>query len=105
MITLDINQIWIILVAVGLPSGVLGIWLRKFEKKMDRRESERADLQKNLIDISVSSLELAMATAEAVQRIPDSNCNGDMTSALKQAGDRLKEFRDNERKITAKVMN
>ena len=37
---------------------------------------------------------LAVATAKAVQRIPDAHCNGDMTDALKEAAAIQSEEKD-----------
>lgn len=111
MVTIDANAIWVILVAVGVPSGIVGFLIRKLEKKMDatekareEKEEERVQLQKTMIDLAVDSLELAKVTAEAVQRIPDANCNGEMHAALQQADSRLRGFRENERKMAAKAM-
>lgn len=106
-----ISQIWVILVAVGIPSGIVGLMIRKLEKKLERQEAERkekeklrVDLAKRLIDLSMDSLDLAKVTAEAVQRIPDAHCNGEMAHALDKANRTLEAYREEERKQVVKIM-
>lgn len=81
-----------LIVAAGIPSAIFGFFIRRVEKKLDAAENdrkERADVRLNhevmLIEMTLASLELAEVTAEAVQRIPDANCNGEMAHALKAA--------------------
>ena len=82
----------------GVVAGVvsLGFWWVK--KQIDKKEAERKaqeEATRSLILIMIkesrSANILAMATAKAVQRIPDAQCNGDMTSAIEQAEALLKE--------------
>lgn len=98
------GTIWAVILAAGIPSAVFGVLIRELNKQLDRREKakeekEQARLQREilLVDVSMASLELAKATAEAVQRIPDSHCNGDMDAALNYAKSVQTKYRDFER--------
>lgn len=80
-------ELWQILIACGVPSGVFGLLIWFFQKRMTKAEKERADQQKNLESLVLMMLQstrantiLCVATAEAVR---DGHCNGNMTSALK----------------------
>lgn len=97
---------WLFLVAVGVPSIITSIITHRLEKKMDRREAirlsieeertkQRTELELILIQSISASLTLGEATAQAVQRIPDAHCNGDMHSALEyvtKVKERQKDF-------------
>lgn len=92
--------IWAIVLAAGIPSAIFAFVLRRFEKRIDakeRREEEKEQARQRhetlLIMISFASLALGEATAEAVQRIPDANCNGDMHEALNKAKEAKAEYR------------
>lgn len=81
-----------IIIAAGVPSALFGLFLKRMEKQMDKREKVRErmenDRKKNevlLIRMTMASLSLGEATAKAVQRIPDAHCNGDMHTALSYA--------------------
>lgn len=87
----------------GVFAGIvsLGFWWLK--KKIDAQEAERKEREKAaeaarqerekatqdlillMLKESRSTNILAMATAKAVQRIPDAHCNGDMTKAITDA--------------------
>lgn len=76
----------------GVVAGIvsLGFWWLK--KKIDAQETERKEREKATQDLILLILQenrstniLAMATAKAVQRIPDAHCNGDMTKAIADA--------------------
>jgi uncharacterized protein YigA (DUF484 family) len=78
--------------AMGIPSAICGLlvwWLKKKIEERDARIDERErNLEKLMLMIMQTSRAnnvLAMATARAVQRIPDAKCNGDMTAALEEA--------------------
>lgn len=64
---------------------------RKKEKAERTAAAERQKLQEQLllklIESSWAAIALGEATANAVQRIPDAHCNGDMRNALKYAAD------------------
>lgn len=92
--------VWAIVLAAGIPSAIFALVLRRFEKRMNLRddkiiEKEKARLKHEtlMITLSFASLSLAEATAEAVQRIPDAHCNGDMHAALEKAKSAKEEYR------------
>ena len=97
------SLIWAFIAAMGIPSAVTGLgifWLQgqmtKAEKKREKEEEKREAIlqekeearQKLMLNILTSvnaSIALGEATARAVERIPDANCNGDMHAALEYA--------------------
>ena len=86
---MDINAI---IAAMGIPSAICGLLVWYFKKRIDDREAKiearETNLEKLMLMIMQTSRAnnvLAMATARAVQRIPDAKCNGDMTAALEEA--------------------
>ena len=94
---------WLILAALGLPSALTGFFIRRMEKRLDKREAQRKkeqealeakaearekkreQLELVLIQSTSAAIALGEATARAVQRIPDAHCNGDMHHALEYA--------------------
>lgn len=110
------STLWLILVvAMGVPSAIVslivGLLTRRIVKKMDdleemnnEKEQLRIDHEIMLIEMSMVSLSLAEVTAEAVQRIPDSNCNGEMKEALSKAKEIKEKYREFERKQTVKTL-
>lgn len=94
---------WLILAALGLPSAVTGLIIRRMEKRLDKREAQRKkeqealeakaeerekkreQLELVLIQSTSAAIALGEATARAVQRIPDAHCNGEMHAALDYA--------------------
>lgn len=78
--------------AMGIPSAITGFCFRRLERRMAEREKERKkkeairEKQELLIVKSIgAAISLGEATAEAVARIPDAHCNGDMHAALEYA--------------------
>lgn len=93
MIQMDIRGFIVaFLAAMGIPSAIMGliVWRLKgrIEDNEEAKEKKNTD-QKELILILVQSTRAAIAlgeaTAKAVQRIPDTHCNGDMHEALEYA--------------------
>lgn len=91
-----------LLVAWGVPSAiasaVIGLLIWWFKRYVDKKDKESAEREKNTERLMLMIMQtgranniLAVATAKAVQRIPDAHCNGDMTSALEQAAAIQKE--------------
>ena len=85
-ILVELAQDW------GVFTGIvsLGFWWLK--KKIDAQEAARLEREKATENLMLLMLRnsrstniLAMATAKAVQRIPDAHCNGDMTKAIADA--------------------
>lgn len=112
MITIDVLAA-VVAVAVCIPSAIVGfaLWLieKKIEKRsradertreqrqrmLDNRERMRQENEIMTLKCVNAALTLGEATARAVQRIPDANCNGDMHEALEyaaQVGREQKEF-------------
>lgn len=99
-------------VAMGIPSAITAFcfWLleRKIQKRDDeakaeaerhRKEAEERDRQRKeyelcQLNMTAASMALAEATAQAVQRIPDAHCNGDMHKALDYAAKIKNEQKD-----------
>lgn len=102
-------DIWGVLLAAGIPSAVVGILIGRMNKKIDKRDRKREELEaaryKNQMiqmELIAAALSLGEATAEAVQRIPDAHCNGDMHSALDYAKSVKHKYKDFEREQLAK---
>lgn len=92
---------WMLLAAMGVPSALTALLIRRVEKNMDKRarheeerESKRMELERMLIQSTTASIALGEATARAVQRIPDAHCNGDMHAALDYAAKVKHEQKD-----------
>lgn len=64
------------------------------EKLQDEREQHRKEYELCQLNMTIASMALAEATAEAVQRIPDAHCNGEMHAALEYARKIKSEQRD-----------
>jgi hypothetical protein len=71
------------------------------EQKDIEREKARQENELFMIKLSYASLSLGEATAQAVQRIPDAHCNGEMHSALEYAQKVKHEHKDflNEQRV------
>ena len=92
-----------IIVAASIPTAITGFcfWLieQSIQKRADKEKEERIERQKKedereqireknelcIINSVNAAIALGEATARAVQRIPDANCNGDMHAALEYA--------------------
>jgi len=80
------------IIAMGIPSAITGFAVWWLKKQMDKRDAKNEEKEKNtermillIAQNSRATYTVAKATAKAVQRIPDAQCNGDMTAALAQA--------------------
>ena len=78
--------------AMGIPSAITGLAIWWLKKQIDRRYASDEEKARNteqmilfIAQNSRATYTVAEATAKAVQRIPEANCNGDMTAALKRA--------------------
>ena len=103
--------VWAVAVAAGIPSTLVGLLIRRLNKRIDKRDAEkeakeaaRLKHETMLIKLSMASLSLGEATAEAVQRIPDAHCNGEMHAALEFAKAAKVEYREFEREQTARSL-
>ena len=77
---------------LGLPTAITAFcfWLlqqriTKRDKAQEERERAREKNEVLIIKWVGAAIALGEATAEAVQRIPDAHCNGDMHAALEYA--------------------
>ena len=78
-----------IILMFGIPTAItgLGIWLIK--RKIEKNEKQQIEKENNLESLILMMLQTTRANtvgitavAEAIQRIPDAHCNGDMKKAL-----------------------
>ena len=108
------NNIWwiVLVVACGLPSAIVGFFTRRIEKKIAQAEEEkknkdvtRVKYEALMIELAVASLSLGEVTAEAVQKIPDAHCNGEMKSALSWSKEVKNKYHQFSREQTAKSVN
>lgn len=78
---------WLIAIvaAAGIPTAITGLLFRRLEKRMDEKDKAREQHDYLIVKSINASMALGEATAEAVQRIPDAHCNGDMHAALEYA--------------------
>lgn len=99
-ITVSLQQMILIM---GIPSAITGFcfWLlerkiqqreaedkldrEKRQKEVDKRDQSRREYERYQVSMISASMALSVAVAEAVQRIPDAHCNGDMHAALEYA--------------------
>lgn len=89
------------IMAMGIPSAITGLlvwWLKRYIDKKEQERKVRMDKFEDLIYLVMRTSRatniLASATARAVQRIPDAECNGDMTAALEEASKIHKEEKE-----------
>lgn len=105
MVQIDfVDLVVAFIAAMGVPSALMGLIVWRLKSRIEDAEKaheQKTDGQKELILILVqstrASIALGEATARAVQRIPDTHCNGDMHSALDYATsikNKQKEFLD-----------
>lgn len=85
-------SIWAFVAAMGIPSAITGFCFWAIQKRItqrdtehDAREKAREQNEALLIKGMGAAIALGEATAQAVQRIPDAHCNGDMHAALEYA--------------------
>lgn len=76
----------------GIPTAITGFFAWWIKRNIDKREKAREEKEKNTEQLMIMMMKttranniLALATAKAVQRIPDAKCNGDMTKAIQEA--------------------
>ena len=81
-----------LVIAMAIPSAVTGFcfWIlenriEKREKEKERKEIIREKSELLMVKSIGAAIALGEATAEAVSRIPDAHCNGDMHKALEYA--------------------
>ena len=80
------------LIAVfGIPTAITGIAVWWFKRRVERNEAKSKEHEANLEALVLMMMQTTRANtvgitaiARAVQRIPDAQCNGDMTAALEE---------------------
>lgn len=91
--------------AMGIPTTITGLLVWRFQKKIEKRDKEREERERKQEEAreqlqllntkgTLAALKLAEATARAVERIPDTHCNGDMHEALEYATGVKNQIRD-----------
>ena len=105
------GMIWAVIAAAGIPSALFAWFLSRMNKRLDdrekaRKEKDEAQLKHDimLIELIMAAITLGEATAEAVQRIPDAHCNGDMHEALTVSREAKAKYRAFEREQAAKAL-
>lgn len=101
-----------LLIAMSVPSAITAFcfWLieRRIQKRDEQEKEERARIRKDaekrdearrkneviIIESVNAAIALGEATARAVQRIPDAQCNGDMHAALDYAAEVKHKHKD-----------
>lgn len=92
-----------LIAAASIPSALMGFLMWRFQHGIKQRDQARARLEEErrqkeadreaareklellIVQGTNAALALAEATAQAVERIPDANCNGNMHKALEYA--------------------
>lgn len=79
-------------VIMGIPTAITGFVMWLFKRSIDKKEAAREKREQNIEKFMILMMQtsratnvLAKATAVAVKRIPDAECNGDMTAAMAEA--------------------
>jgi len=77
---------------LGIPTAITAFCSWMLQRRITRREAAQEEREKAreknevlIIQGMGAAIALGEATAEAVQRIPDAHCNGDMHAALEYA--------------------
>lgn len=91
---------------LGIPSAITGLavwwlkrWLEKKEKKKEEKDAALTQILVAQIMCNNASLSLSEAIANAVARIPEAHCNGDMHAALEVA----KAMKQEQRELLTKL--
>lgn len=80
-----------LLTLFGIPTAITGLGVWWFKRRVEESEKKSAEQQKNIESLILMIVQSSKANsigitaiAKAVQRIPDAQCNGDMTRALEE---------------------
>lgn len=77
------DTIWTILLAIGLPSaivgGVVGFFFHRIEKKMDKEKEARRRYELFQVKTQAATISLCKANAIALK---NGKCNGETSAAL-----------------------
>lgn len=77
-------DVWTLILSIGLPSaivgGIVGLFFRRFEKKMDAdREARR---KHEVFQVKMLTAVTALSKANAIA-LKNGKCNGETTAALR----------------------
>lgn len=83
-------NIWVILMAAGIPSAtaaaVIGVCVRRFEKRLEQEEKARKAHEKSRQDFELFEVQTLMATATLCEAnaiaLQNGKCNGETHAAL-----------------------
>lgn len=80
-----------IIALFGIPSAITGLAIWWFKKRIEKNEAKAKERESNLESLVLMMMQTSRANtvgitaiARAIQRIPDAQCNGDMTAALEE---------------------
>ncbi len=80
-----------LLLTFGIPTAITGIGAFLIKRRIEKNEAKAKEHEQNLETLVLMMMQTSRANtvgiaaiARAVQRIPDANCNGDMTAALEE---------------------
>lgn len=95
-----------LVILMGIPSAITGIAVWGLKRWLEKKEKAAEDRNTALTEILIASImsidatqTLATRTAEAIARIPDAHCNGDMHEALEYA----KAMKHEQRELLTKL--
>lgn len=90
------------ILAFGIPTAITGLAVWWFKRRVEASDKKHQEHEQNLESLVLMMMQSTRANtvgiqaiAQAIQRIPDAKCNGDMTAALakmKEIQDKEKEF-------------
>lgn len=90
------------ILAFGIPTAITGLAVWWVKRRVEASDQKHQEQEKNLESLVLMMMQSTRANtvgitaiAQAVQRIPDAHCNGDMTAALAEMGkiqDKEKQF-------------
>ena len=91
-----------IILAFGIPAAITGLAVWWFKRRVELSDKKHAEHEQNLESLVLMMMQSTRANtvgiqaiAQAIQRIPDAKCNGDMTAALQK----MKEIQDKEKEF------
>lgn len=78
--------LWSVLIALGLPSAIVGIFCRRIEKRMDEEKREREKLEiarrkYEIFQVKTLTAVTALSKANAIA-LKNGKCNGETKAAL-----------------------
>lgn len=72
-------DIWSFLLAIGVPSAIFGIMMKRFEQRMDAEKKARRDFEQFQVEGLCATMKVCEANAIALQ---NGKCNGETHAAL-----------------------